>query len=607
MRVNPDANQKAWDSLLAEIKAANGATSAVVLFQDMHETPLHHTMQRYMGGQKAMVRGYSLLVSGSTRIDGRYGSTHIINPHLGSGTSRYRITSDNVNAESLRQRWKKLHDEHSTLLPSFDVLQESYSAGAYIIIDPSTTKPSLCLIVHAGDMPAALAAIESRQRHPKTVSEFFKSRRYRDLVKSSQDVRDQIAAQLAKALEINIDEDPDVTVLTNAILPAEHVAHQSNARDGAEEYVVLVDGFETSTSDQGVLVHQGPMGGYALVQKTRAAMLPNGSQSRAWKTESMSVLSANAPLFDEAGSSGESALHRNANNEARNTFAESVFWRGTLQTPHTRADEQRTLVTQSLVHSTAKPLGTKDDELRVVQHQMIAVQLAEHQALSGMTLKELVEHAKATGAKSLPVPLDSEAMRELTRHFDSLQTDQTLADVLANSVTEAASDMHTVRSACNSTNPTHHHYWYDEKEDSDSGDDESSSDDEEEEEDDDDDDEEEAANGGDEYTVNQELRARRVARRTARRVVRRNVVLADVVDQTTKQGQRYGYGGYGSRRYFPRRYHPRIYRGGYYRPLRRTNLWLDAALIAGLAGASALAAPAVIGAPLAYDDGYGYY
>jgi hypothetical protein len=320
------------------------------------------------------------------------------------------------------------------------------------------------LIVHGNDMEAAMAAIEAQKEKPVSVSEFYKSKQHRDLVASSKCVRSQAAHQLAKALGVTIEDEPDITAATHILFPAERAAHQTTVapaamREGTEQYMVLNGCYDVSSAHQGVLVHQGPMGGYALVQKTKTSTLASGVPSRRWTTEACSILSMAAPYHDDATSTGDAALHRQSNKDTRAAFPNSVFWRSSLSGLHPRADERRSLVTQSLVHTTAKP-KEEGAELRVVQHKMIAVQLPAHEAQDVQTLDELVRHAKATGAASLPVPLDSDAMRTLTRHFDAINTEATLQDVIANSVTEPANDLFTLRSGCKNTDPMHVHHFY---------------------------------------------------------------------------------------------------------------------------------------------------
>jgi hypothetical protein len=306
---------------------------------------------------------------------------------------------------------------------------------------------------------------------------------YRDLVVSSAHVRAQLAAQAAHAIGVTIDADPELTTPTHAIAFADVLAHQTSSpqttRDGTEQYVVTNEATDVSAAHGGVLVQQSPFGGYAHVQKSKSTTLPTGQQSRAWTTETMSIVGTSAPLHS-ANDTSESALHRNLNKDTRKMFDAKVHWAGTLSTAHPRADERRKQITQALMHETARP-KEEGAELRVTAMKMLAVQLPDHEPRPATTLDELIEHARETKANSLPVPLDSEAMRQLTRLFDKLPASANhgvWADINNNSTQVPVDELHTVRSACNGNG--HEHYWmkagqdddYDDAEDEDEDEDE---------------------------------------------------------------------------------------------------------------------------------------
>jgi len=447
-------------------------TAGLYLTEDFGSRPLDYELRPYYGGDDYELYGYALLLDGTTPIDGSTRASHLLSAYTGTAISRWRIKSDSVSTDELEARWRKAHDDRS--LPTMNPLLTQHSYGAYSEHDPNAVRDPRYLIVQANDTPAALALIEQTQRAPTTLGALVKSQAYRDLVQSSAHVRAQLAQSAAKALNIEIDDEPDLVTPTHQIVAADSLAHQAVVangalRNGQEQYVVHNETIDTSTSHQGALVHQGPMGGYAYLARTKPVTQANGAQSRAWRTDTMSVLGANSPHWQpnseaaKAGSS-ESALHRNANAEARRTFDAKVHWSGTLSTAHPRADERRTLINQSLVREVAKPQESNVD-IRVVPHKTIAVQLADHEPPLPQTIDELAALARQTKAKSLPVPLNSEAIRDLTRHFDSLPPEllarEHLSDVMANSVRVPLNELHTLRSACRATDPDHYHYWYD--------------------------------------------------------------------------------------------------------------------------------------------------
>ena len=467
MRTSPSETE-GWRQRLVDKLDANVA--GVVLAEDFGARDVEHEMRRYYGDDDYELFGFALLLDGTTPVDGSARSAHLLSQYTGMATSRFRIKSD-VPTEKLEAAWRQAHDDRS--LPQINPLLTQQSYGAYSEHDPNALRDPRYLIVHANDTPAALTLIQSVQETPTTIGALVKSPQYRDLVQSSAHVRAQMAASAAKALGIEIDDEPDLTTPTHQIVPADTIAHQSAVangalRNGAEQYVVHNETIDTSSSHQGALVHQGPMGGYAYVARTKPVTQANGAQSRAWRTDTMSVLGANAPRWQpnsEATKNGasESALHRNANADSRQTFDSKVHWSGTLSTAHPRADERRTLVTQSLVREVARPQEANVD-IRVVPHKMIAVQLADHEPPMAHTLGELAALARQTKAASLAVPLDSEAIRDLTRHFDALPASvlarEQLADVMNNSVRVPLNELHTTRSACRNTEPDHFHYWY---------------------------------------------------------------------------------------------------------------------------------------------------
>jgi hypothetical protein len=439
-------------------------TYGVALSEDFGASDLDYELRPYYGNDPYELHGYAVLVDGAAPIDGSSATSHLLGAYTGTATSRWRIRSDLSNDE-LEKRWRKAHDDRS--LPTINPLLTQQTFGAYTEHDPNAVRDPRYLIVHGNDTPAALALIQSVQEKPTTVGALVKSQQYRDLIISSAHVRAQTANATAKALDVEIDEEPDLTTLTHHIVPADALAHK-NGRAGngvQDQYVVHNNTIDTSTSHQGVLVSQGPMGGYAYLSRTKPVSLANGTQSRAWRTDEMSVLGANAPRWSNDNKHiAESALHRNANGESRETFDGKVHWSGTLSTTHPRADERRTLVTQNVVHQVAKPSDAGVD-IRVVPHKMIAVQLADHEPRVAQTLAELSALAKQTKAAALPVPLNSEAIRDLTRYFDKLPQElvkqEQLSDVMNNSVRVPVNELHILRSACKATGPDHYHYWYD--------------------------------------------------------------------------------------------------------------------------------------------------
>jgi len=470
MRTTPLETEEERELLLRKLTPH---VAGVVLTEDFGARDLDYELRRYYGDDDYELYGYALLLDGAARVDGSAASAHLLSAYTGMSTARFRIkdTEPALTSDELERRWHKAHDERT--LPSINPLLTQHSYGAYSEHDPNALRDPRYIVVSANDTPAALALIESVQRKPTTLGALAKSQAYRDLVQSSAHVRSQIAHAAASAIGVEIDEEPDVVTPTHQIVAADTLAHKSNVatgtlRNGGEQYVVHNETIDTSSAHQGALVHQGPMGGYAYLARTKPVAQANGAQSRAWRTDTMSVLGANAPRWSpnsESSKNGasESALHRNANADARRTFDAKVHWSGTLSTAHPRADERRTLVTQSLVREVAKPQEANVD-IRVVPHKTIVVQLADHEPPMAQTTAELAALAKLTKAASLPVPLNSEAMRDLTRHYDSLPPallkKESLADVMNNSVRVPLNELHTLRSACRATDTDHFHYWY---------------------------------------------------------------------------------------------------------------------------------------------------
>lgn len=463
------ANQAAYDLLYDKF---DSNIRAVVFAEDFDAPTVPHELRSYYGGDAAVPRGYALLVDGSALVDGTSDTSHLLSMNTGGAFGRYRITSPE-SPDEIEARWRKAHDEGA--LPRINPLLSNQSVGAYTLYDPNAVREQNYLVVTANDAPAALHMMESVRAQPRTLDELYGSEQYVDLIRSSAHVRDQLAEQTASALGIKIDRTADLVTPTHHILPARESAHQSSVAlstdiGGVGQYVVHNDTTDTASAHAGVLVHQGPMGGFAQVSRSKPFMLATGVPTRAWQTATMSVLGVNAPHHEGDGSSsngrdastgGEAALHRNTSHESRRMHDNKVHWSGTLSTAHPRSDERRSLITQALVHKVAKP-QEPGVELRVVPMKMIAVQLADHEPPVAQTLPELAALAKQSKAASLPVPLNSDAMRDLTRHFDKLtHAREELADVMNNSVRVPLDELHTVRSACNAKEKDHYHYWYD--------------------------------------------------------------------------------------------------------------------------------------------------
>ena len=446
-----------------KLEEGGGIVHGIVLAKDFDTEPLPYDVRRYYNDEPDALRGYTLLMDGNTLVDRN--STHLVNLNLGQGVSRYPILDDALSPAEIEARWERAHNDNT--LPRLNPLQPSHSIGAYTYLDPSSVKTPNYLVVTANDGPAAANLIETVSAEPMTLGELHASELYTDLIKSSAHHRDALAAQTAAALGIKIGAEAEMTTLTHQIVPAEPAAHGSIPRaenNGVQQYVVLNDTIDTSSSHKGAMIAQGPMGGYAHVERSKPFVGATGIATRAWRTDSMSTLGANAPHHGTSSSEGsEHALHRHINHESRELHDKKVHWGGTLSTAHPRSDEKRALMTQRAVHTLAKPKEAGVD-LRVVPMKMIAVQLHDHEPLAVQTTAELAALAKQSKAASLPVPLDSEVMRDLTRHFDALaDTHGELADVMNNSVRVPLDAIHTTRSACKAheSDPAHYHYWHD--------------------------------------------------------------------------------------------------------------------------------------------------
>jgi hypothetical protein len=250
------------------------------------------------------------------------------------------------------------------------------------------------------------------------------------------------------------------------VVRAEPAAHQSTTpaarNDGTEEYVVYNGATDTSAAHGGALVYQGPLGGYAHVRNTHQQTLSSGFASSAWHTDQLSALSTDAP-HHVAGEHGEPALHRNTSDATRDAFARKVRWDGD-EALHPRANERRALVTDQMVRETAPPVNDAH-KLHVTHMHTLAAALPAHQRSAALTIKELAAEARADpDAVALPVPFDSDAMRTFTRHFDALDTDDTVADIMQMGTKVPLSPLLTQRSLCTAhrTDGAHRHAWYNE-------------------------------------------------------------------------------------------------------------------------------------------------
>lgn len=447
--------------------AGNKHVRSLMALEDIGLESVPRELAKHYGGADAAPRGFVVRVAGNMPLltdDKDLAALLLGGAELGSGSSRYALkVPDSVSAGELERRWATAHSEGR--LPALDALQPHAHVGVYRAYDAAAGAERYFVIARAGDSANALHLIEQAQRTRPTLAELAKSPGYADLRESSQHVRDSLAQTAARALGVELaSPTADCTTLTHSVVRAQASAHQAATpaacNDGSEEYVVYNGATDTSSAHSGALVYQGALGGYAHVRNTHRQTLSSGFASSAWQTDQMSALSTDAP-HHVASEHGEPALHRNTNEATRESFARKLHWDGDSAL-HPVANERRALVTDQMVRETAPPADDAQ-KLHVSQMHTVAGALPAHQRSAALTISELAAEARADpDAAALPVPFDSDAMRTFTRHFDKLDTDETVADIMQMGTKVPLSPLLTQRSLCTAhrENGAHNHAWY---------------------------------------------------------------------------------------------------------------------------------------------------
>lgn len=456
------------DAALRAALKGNTHVRAVMVLEDLTLESVPRALAPHYAGADAAPRGFVVRAAGSMplRTDERDLTALLLGgAELGSASSRYPLAVPaSLSAAELEQRWATAHDQGR--LPALDALAPHAHVGVYRAFDAASGSDRYYAIVRANDAANALHLVEEAQRTRPTLAALAKSAAYADVRESSQHVRDALARAAADALGVQLAQSgADCTTVTHAVVRAEPAAHQSQTpasrNDGTEEYVVYNGAADTSAAHNGALVYQGPLGGYAHVRNTHQQTLSSGFASAAWHTDQLSALSADAP-HHVVGEHGEPALHRNTNDATRAAFARKLRWDGDASL-HPAANERRALVTDQMVRETAPPVNDAQ-KLHVSHMHTVAAALPAHERSAALTIAELAAEARAhPDAAALPVPFDSDAMRTFTRHFDALDTEQTVADIMQMGTKVPLSPLLTQRSLCTEhrVDGAHRHAWYD--------------------------------------------------------------------------------------------------------------------------------------------------
>jgi hypothetical protein len=419
------------------------------------------------------VRGFVVKVPGSADLSDPTARAAVLHHETGFGTSLYAIDGVHTTGD-IADRFRKAAG--GSQLPSLPAYNEQSSIAVYRSTNPVAVNDQYYIGVRANDTPAAVRLMEQIAHKPKTtIAELVASSDFQDLQKSSQCVRDQLAAQTATALDVKLKQPTPIhTSVSDSIIAANVGAHGEEG-EGAH-FVVLNDAIAVNDAHNGVMISHGMMGGLTHVQGANARTRANGQESTAWTTDYMSVAPASTGYFDQTVHS-KAALHFQHSAEAAQAFQQRVHWSGTLRSYHPRAKEVY------VAQDDASVVGWMNDKLKPKDGSALSSRdlhfvagILPDTSTLGMNTKQLgdaIGKCSAESLKSVPVLFDGETALALHKHWDDIQAQltpeqrgkYTPGKVFQSSGAEPLDDVFTVRSSCHGGadgehDTQHWHPWH---------------------------------------------------------------------------------------------------------------------------------------------------
>lgn len=351
---------------------------------------------RHYGEQAVLPRGLVLSVNGTLAIvapsvggETAPSNVHfVVNERSGFGVSAYAITSSTTQ-DDLEARFNRAKAERA--LPRIASTTPTHYISVTKYRQPDAETDSFAIVVGANDAPAAVKLMEMLAERPQTISELVESLDYRALLESSQKYRDELAAEMAAALGVEIDTKPYSTALSHYIVKVD---------DGRDEYKIYHDAFNTEGASTGAIVGVGATGGY----------VHTSSKAGGWRNETLSSMPTTTGVHS-------AALHK----LAPVAFDESkvAFERTLPDQAHRLAASQHARLDEEFVQKTLER-SAKGESSSKTEHTFIGGVVA-NVSTHHLSSKELLQLATSTQAKSIPVPVDHPIVASAIAAFDEMK------------------------------------------------------------------------------------------------------------------------------------------------------------------------------------------
>jgi len=390
-------------------------------------------------------RGLVLRVAGSTPVIApRYPSddpsasvalmttpsnTHLLANHkLGSGVSFYVIKSA-LTEKELEDRFARAREE--------DKLPHLYAGTHGQLISfvkyraRSENADRLAIVVAANDAPRAAALMEAiaETQPPPTLAQLHASPEYQALMKSSQLYRNQLAAQAAAALDVEIEREPSISASTHSIARAAGLGGKSDT------YQVYHDAYNSEEAHQGALVSAGVEGGWMHVHPATTTPRVVGAPTYAWSNRVMNTVPTSLGPYDQRAHS-RAEMHYGQDDKARMMFVKRVHYGEVPEMRHPlmseKVPDRNERWWQSTVMNRVKP----NEQAQILSNDLHFVNaVAPDLDVSYLSMQELADLARRTPNKSIALPIDHPIVGQIAGNWARLKTtlppEYTLNQVLA--------------------------------------------------------------------------------------------------------------------------------------------------------------------------------
>jgi hypothetical protein len=339
----------------------------------------------------------------------------IANHHLGTGVSLYVIKSP-VTEQEVEERFQRARTEDK--LPHLSAHVHGHLVSIVKYRSRGEHADRLAIIVKANDAPRAAALMEAiaETQPTPTLAQLHASNEYKELMKSSQLYRNQLARKTAEALGVEIEREPSISASTHAI-------HRIAGIGGKPDtYQVHHDVYNTEEAHQGVLISGGTLGGYWHLQPAQSTPRVVGAPTYAWSNRVMNTVPTQLGEFDPRYHT-TAELHPLKDEKARMQFQRRVHYGDVPEMAHPlmteKVPDRNEKWWQQTVMNKIKP----GEEAQMLSNDMhlIGGMAPAQTTLDYLSMQKLAEHARRSPNKSTAIPIDHPIVGQIAANWTRIK------------------------------------------------------------------------------------------------------------------------------------------------------------------------------------------